>query len=302
MFMDRNLTSPRQLREILDQYNIRLHKKLGQNFLVDDNILAKIIGVIEPTAQDRILEVGPGVGTLTLPLARQCHSLVAVEIDRRLMPVLKETLAGHDNITVVNADILKTDVVALCQEEFGGKPVKIAANLPYYLTTPFMFKILQSSLPVTSMTLLVQREAARRMTAHPGSKDYGTLTLLTRYYCRAQLVFPVPPTVFFPRPEVDSALISLELRHKPPVQVTREELLFGLIKASFQQRRKTLANSMGDFLPEGKDAARKIIAAAGLNPQVRGEELSLEQFAILAELIYNISGNCASSEKGACDR
>lgn len=300
--MNRNLTSPRQLRELLDQYNIRLNKRLGQNFLVDENILAKIIAVIAPAAADRILEVGPGVGTLTLPLARRCRSLVAVEIDRRLMPVLAETLTGQENIKVVNADILKTDVAALCRREFDGEPVKIAANLPYYLTTPFMFQVLQSSLSLTSMTLLVQREAAWRMTARPGSKDYGTLTLLTEYYCRARLAFPVPPTVFFPRPEVDSALVSLERRKKPAVQVSQEDLLFRLIKASFQQRRKTLANSLGDFLLEGKDAARKVIAAAGLNPQVRGEALTLEQFAILTELIYNISGNCASSEKGACDR
>lgn len=291
--MAANLTSPRTLRELLARHNIRLKKKLGQNFLVDENVLAKIVAVVDPKKEDRILEVGPGVGTLTLPLARRCHSLLTVEIDPRLIPVLEETLAGRDNITLVKGDILKTDVSALCRKEFSGKPVKIAANLPYYLTTPFMFKILPSTLPLVSLTLLVQREAARRMVACPGSKDYGSLSLLTEFYSRASLVFPVPPTVFFPRPEVDSALVFLKPRKKPAVQVSRTDLLFRVIKASFQQRRKTLANSLGDMLQGGKPQAREIIAAAGLPPLTRGEDLSLEQFAIITELIYNISENDA---------
>ena len=291
--MAANLTSPRTLRELLARHNIRLKKKLGQNFLVDENVLAKIVAVVDPKKEDRILEVGPGVGTLTLPLARRCHSLLTVEIDPRLIPVLEETLAGRDNITLVKGDILKTDVSALCRKEFSGKPVKIAANLPYYLTTPFMFKILPSTLPLVSLTLLVQREAARRMVACPGSKDYGSLSLLTEFYSRASLVFPVPPTVFFPRPEVDSALVFLKPRKEPAVQVSRTDLLFRVIKTSFQQRRKTLANSLGDMLQGGKPQAREIIAAAGLPPLTRGEDLSLEQFAIITELIYNISENDA---------
>lgn len=291
--MAANLTSPRTLRELLARHNIRLKKKLGQNFLVDENVLAKIVAVVDPKKEDRILEVGPGVGTLTLPLARRCHSLLTVEIDPRLIPVLEETLAGRDNITLVKGDILKTDVPALCRKEFSGKPVKIAANLPYYLTTPFMFKILPSTLPLVSLTLLVQREAARRMVARPGSKDYGSLSLLTEFYSRASLVFPVPPTVFFPRPEVDSALVFLKPRKEPAVQVSRTDLLFRVIKTSFQQRRKTLANSLGEILQGGKPQAREIIAAAGLSPLTRGEDLSLEQFAIITELIYNISENDA---------
>lgn len=295
--MAEHLTSPRVLRELLNRHKIRLHKKLGQNFLVDENILAKIVTVVDPGLEDGILEVGPGVGTLTLPLARRCRSLLAVEIDGRLIPVLQETLAGRDNVTLVQGDILKTDITALCQQAFPDRPLKIAANLPYYLTTPFMFKVLESSLLLCSLTLLVQREAARRMVARPGSKDYGVLSLLTEYHCRASLEFSVPPTVFFPRPEVDSALVSLVPRESPAVSVPQRDLLFQLIRTSFQQRRKTLANSLGETLPGGKAKAREIIAAAGFPLLVRGEDLSLEQFAILTELIYNISGNGTSTRE-----
>ena len=288
--MEKRLTSPRILKDILNRHRIRLLKKLGQNFLVDDNLLAKIVARVDPHKEDRILEVGPGVGTLTLPLARKCHSLLAVEIDGRLIPVLGETLAGQDNVTLVQGDILKIDTAELCRRVFSASPVKIAANLPYYLTTPFLFKTLQSSLPLVSLTLLVQREAARRMLAGPGSKEYGVLSLLVKYYCQATLAFYVPPTVFFPRPEVESALVCLTPREKPAVQVPREDLLFQVIKASFQQRRKTLANALGGFLPGGKEQIQEIIAAAGLPAMVRGEDLSLEQFAILSEFLYNISG------------
>ncbi len=289
--MGQNLTSPRVVKAILKEHNVTLSRKFGQNFLVDDNILKKIVVGVNPQPEDNVLEIGPGIGTLTLPLAEMSRSVVAVEIDGRLIPVLEDTLRGLENITILPGDILKVNIHDIYAQYFSPGPMKIAANLPYYLTTPFLFKILQAGLPLASITLLVQREAARRMVAVPGTKDYGVLTLLIGYYCSASLLFQVPPSVFFPRPEVNSAVVSLKPLEKPAVMVPREDLFFNLIRAAFQQRRKTLLNALGVLRPGKKSEIQAVIAKAGFSPSVRGEELTLEQFAILNKLFYNISVN-----------
>ncbi len=285
-----SLASPRRTREILDKHGIILTKKYGQNFLVDNNILTKIIKAVDPQKEDNILEIGPGIGTLTLPLACRCRRLVAVEIDGRLLPVLAETLADNKNVKIIKGDIKKIELEKLYKQEFNTGALKVAANLPYYVTTPFLFKILTAGIPLFTLTLMVQKEAARRLVASPGSADYGVLTLLTRYYCHTRLLFKVPPQVFFPKPEVESAVVILEKRNEPAFSVPDAELLFRLIKASFQMRRKTLKNALANFFKDDKQILDRILHQAGLPPQVRGEELSLEEFAFLSKLIYNISG------------
>ncbi len=288
--MKKNLTSPSVLREILDKHGVFLTKKYGQNFLIDENILNKIIGAVNPLKDDNILEVGPGIGTLTLPLAQKSRLVATVEIDTRLLPVLRETLDGQENINIINKDIMKVDLKELYKAYFKTGPVKVAANLPYYVTTPFLFKILNSSVPLASLTFMVQREAAKRITAKPGSKDYGVLTLLVQYYCKPSMLFKVPASVFFPRPEVESAVVSLMPRENPAVEVPDEKLLFNLIRAAFQQRRKTLVNAIEAVMPGQKELIKDIVAKANLSPKVRGEELTLQEFAILSEFIYNING------------
>ncbi len=285
--MSKNLTSPRQVREILDKFGITLSRKFSQNFLIDKNILEKIMAAVCPEKEDNILEVGPGIGALTLPLAKKSRLVVAVEIDRRLFPVMEETLAEQNNIIVVNEDILKTDLKNLYAKEFGAGVIKVVSNLPYYVTTPFLFKILSAGLPLASLTLMLQQEAARRLVARPGTKDYGVLTLLAQYYCQVNLLFLVPASVFFPRPKVESAVISLIPRKTPPVEVPDIEFFFDLIRASFQQRRKTLGNALEKMLPGRKEKLQEIIRAAGISPSIRGEALSLEQFALLSNFLYN---------------
>lgn len=284
--MTKNLTSPRQVREILDKFGITLSRKFSQNFLIDKNILEKIITAVSPEKEDNILEVGPGIGTLTVPLAQKSRLVVAVEIDRRLFPVMKETLAEQTNIRVINADILKIDLKNLYDQEFGVGAIKVVSNLPYYVTTPFLFKILSTDCSIVSLTLMLQQEAARRLVARPGTKDYGVLTLLAQYYCEVDLLFRVPASVFFPRPKVESAVISLIPRKIPPVEVPDTEFFFNLIRASFQQRRKTLTNALEKMLPGRKEELQEIIRAAGISPSIRGEALSLEQFAILSKILY----------------
>lgn len=285
--MTKNLTSPRQVREILDKFGITLSRKFSQNFLIDKNILEKIMVAVCPEKEDNLLEVGPGIGTLTVPLAQKSRLVVAVEIDRRLFPVMKETLAEQTNIRVINADILKIDLKNLYDQEFGAGVIKVVSNLPYYVTTPFLFKILSADLPIVSLTLMLQQEAARRLVARLGTKDYGVLTLLVQYYCEVDLLFRVPASVFFPRPKVESAVISLIPRKIPPVEVPDTEFFFNLIRASFQQRRKTLTNALEKMFPGRKETLQEIIRAAGISPSIRGEALSLEQFAILSKFLYN---------------
>ena len=285
--MSKNLTSHRQVREILDKFDITLSRKFSQNFLIDKNILEKIIVAVCPEKEDNILEVGPGIGALTLPLAQKSRLVVAVEIDRRFFPVMAETLAEQNNIIVVNEDILKIDLKNLYDKKFGVGVIKVVSNLPYYVTTSFLFKILSAGLPLASLTLMLQQEAASRLVARPGSKDYGVLTLLAQYYCLVDLLFRVSASVFFPCPKVESAVISLIPRKTPPVEVPDIEFLFDLIRAAFQQRRKTLVNALEKMFLGRKEELREIIRDAGISPGIRGEMLSLEQFALLSRVLYN---------------
>lgn len=281
------LGSPKNTIGIIQKYNFMFQKKFGQNFLIDTHVLDKIIRAAEVTKDDCVLEIGPGIGTMTQYLAESAGHVVAVEIDANLIPILNETLADYDNVTVLNADILKLDIAELAREYGGGRPLKVAANLPYYITTPIIMNLLEGSAPVDNITVMVQKEVADRMQTGPGSKDYGALSLAVQYYAEPYIVANVPPNCFMPRPAVGSAVIRLRKLPQPPVQVNDAELMFRLIRASFNQRRKTLLNGLGNAaelsFPKEKIAAA--IAACGLEPAVRGETMTLAQFAQLADAL-----------------
>ncbi len=279
------LGNPRNTIEILQKYDFTFQKRFGQNFLIDTHVLDKIIRAAGVTKDDCVLEIGPGIGTMTQYLAESAGHVVAVEIDAKLIPILKETLAAYDNITVLNEDILKTDIQALSEAYNGGRPVKVVANLPYYITTPIIMNLLESNVPVDNITVMVQKEVADRMQTGPGSKDYGALSLAVQYYAEPYIVANVPPNCFMPRPNVGSAVIRLTKRSEPPVQVSDPDLMFRLIRASFNQRRKTLQNGLGNAaeLSFSREEIAAAIESLGLAPTVRGEALSLEQFAALAE-------------------
>ncbi len=285
-----NLGNPKNTIEVLNKYKLVFQKKFGQNFLIDSHVLDKIIRAAEITDQDLVLEIGPGIGTLTQYLCENAREVIAVEIDRQLIPVLKDTLSAYDNITVLNEDILKVDLNSLVKERNGGRPIKIVANLPYYITTPIIMELFEKHVPLSSITVMVQKEVADRMQAKPGSKDYGALSLAVQYYAEPYIAANVPPNCFMPRPNVGSAVIRLKLHEKPMVEVTEEELLFKLIRASFNQRRKTLVNGLNNFtgLSFTKEQIITALKAEGLSENVRGEALTLDQFAGLANRLSDL--------------
>lgn len=278
---------PQNTIAVLQKYNFNFQKRFGQNFLIDTHVLDKIISSAGITKDDFVLEIGPGIGTMTQYLCENAREVVAVEIDKNLIPILKDTLAEYDNVSVINEDILKVDLNQLAQEKNGGKPIKVVANLPYYITTPIIMGLFESHVPVESITVMVQKEVADRMQEGPGSKDYGALSLAVQYYADPQIAANVPPNCFMPRPKVGSAVIRLTAHKEPPVQVDDEALMFRIIRASFNQRRKTLVNGLNNS-PEiclPKEVIAKAIEEMGLSPSVRGEALSLEQFAQLSNRI-----------------
>ena len=282
-----NLGNPKNTIEIIQKYEFMFQKKFGQNFLIDTHVLEKIISAAGITKNDCVLEIGPGIGTMTQYLAENAGHVVAVEIDRNLIPILKETLADYDNVTVINEDISRVDIKALAEEYNGGKPIKVVANLPYYITTPIIMGLFESGVPIDNITVMVQKEVADRMKEGPGSKDYGALSLAVQYYAEPEIVANVPPNCFIPRPNVGSAVIRLTRHKEMPVEVKDPALMFKIIRASFNQRRKTLQNGLGNApeLPYTKEQIAAAIAEMGLTPKIRGEALSLAQFAQLSDIL-----------------
>lgn len=281
------LGNPKNTIEIIQKYEFAFQKKFGQNFLIDTHVLDKIVEAAGITKEDMVLEIGPGIGTMTQYLAESAREVVAVEIDTHLIPILEETLKDYDNITLINADILKVDINKLAQEHNAGKPIKVVANLPYYITTPIIMGLFESGVPIDNITVMVQKEVADRMQVGPGTKDYGALSLAVQYYAQPYIAANVPPNCFIPRPTVGSAVIRLTRHKTPPVQVEDAKLMFKLIRASFNQRRKTLQNGLNNS-PEISFTKEQIILAIeslGVSPTVRGEALTLEQFARLANFL-----------------
>ena len=278
---------PQNTIAVLQKYHFNFQKKFGQNFLIDTTVLDRIISSAEITKEDCVLEIGPGIGTMTQYLAERAGTVVAVEIDKALIPILEETLQDYDNVTVINDDILKVDINRLLEEKNGGRPIKVVANLPYYITTPIIMGLFESRVPLKSITIMVQKEVADRMQVGPGTKDYGALSLAVQYYAKPEIVANVPPNCFIPRPNVGSEVIRLTRYEEPPVQVKDEKKMFALIRASFNQRRKTLVNGLGNAGLPGitKESAAAALAQMGLSPTVRGEALTLEQFARLSDLL-----------------
>ena len=283
------LSNPQRTIEVIKKYEFCFQKKFGQNFLIDGHVLDKIIAGAGVTKDDMVLEIGPGIGTMTQYLAEAAGKVVAVEIDRNLLPILQETLSDYDNVKVIHADVLSLNLEKLVQEENGGRPIKVVANLPYYITTPIIMALFEQHVPLANVTVMVQKEVAARMKSGPGSKDYGALSLAVQYYAEPYIVANVPCNCFMPRPNVDSAVIRLTRYEEPPVQVKDEKMLFTIIRASFNQRRKTLQNGLNNSseLNFTKDQIAAAIAAAGFSPSVRGEALTLEQFARLTDILLN---------------
>ena len=281
------LGNPKNTIAVLQQYQFNFQKKYGQNFLISPDILEEIIEAAQITKDDFVLEIGPGIGTMTQYLCEAAGAVVAVEIDTNLIPILKDTLSEYNNVEVLNEDILKVDIAKLAEEKNGGKPIKVVANLPYYITTPIIMGLFESHVPIDSITIMVQKEVADRMKEGPGSKEYGALSLAVQYYAEPEIVVNVPPSCFMPQPKVGSAVIRLTRHEKPPVEVEDEKLMFKIIRASFNQRRKTLANGLNNFpdihLP--KEVIQESILELGVPVTVRGEALSLEQFAKLSNII-----------------
>ncbi|MDE7198652.1 MAG: 16S rRNA (adenine(1518)-N(6)/adenine(1519)-N(6))-dimethyltransferase RsmA [Lachnospiraceae bacterium] len=275
--------------EILKKYQFRMQKKYGQNFLIDANILRKIVEAAQITEEDCVLEIGPGIGTMTQYLAEAAGRVIAVEIDRDLIPILEDTLSPYDNVTVMCEDILKVDLTALAQEN-GGRPIKVAANLPYYITTPIIMALFESHIPLASITVMVQSEVAERMQTGPGTKDYGALSLAVQYYAKPEIVARVPASCFLPRPNVDSAVVRLTRYGKPPVDAADEDFLFAVIRASFNQRRKTLVNGLTNAAGLGvtRGQVETALEKMGLSKTVRGETLTLKQFCELSNQLLDV--------------
>ena len=284
MELNEKLSNPQKTIEVIQKHEFTFQKKFGQNFLIDSHVLNKIIASADITKDDFVLEIGPGIGTMTQYLAEAAGHVLAVEIDKTLIPILHETLSAYDNVEVINEDVLKLDICKIVEEKNGGKPVKVVANLPYYITTPIIMGLLESHVPVESITVMVQKEVAMRMQAGPGTKDYGALSLAVQYYCEPYIAANVPPNCFMPRPKVGSAVIQLVRYEEPPVQVDNEKLMFRLIRASFNQRRKTLVNGLKNSqeLDFSKEEIEKAMAETGIPVNVRGEALTLAEFADLA--------------------
>lgn len=282
-----DLGNPKNTIEVIQKYNFAFQKKFGQNFLIDTHVLDKIISAAGMTKGDTVLEVGPGIGTMTQRLSQAAGQVIAVEIDTNLIPILKDTLQDCGNVTIINEDILKVDIKKLAEEKGNGRPVKVVANLPYYITTPIIMGLFESGAPIDNITVMVQKEVADRMQVGPGSKDYGALSLAVQYYADPYIVANVPPNCFIPRPNVGSAVIRLTRHAKPPVEVKDKDLMFRLIRASFNQRRKTLQNGLSNAqdLNFSKEQIAEAIASLGLSPSVRGETLTLAQFAALSDAL-----------------
>ena len=278
---------PQNTIAVLQKYNFNFQKKFGQNFLIDTHVLEKIMDAAEITKEDCVVEIGPGIGTMTQYLAERAGEVVAVEIDKNLIPILEETLSEYDNVTIINEDILKVDLNRIVEEKNQGKPVKVVANLPYYITTPIIMGLFENQVPLKSITIMVQKEVADRMQVGPGTKDYGALSLAVQYYAKPEIVAIVPPNCFIPRPNVGSAVIRLTRYEEPPVKVKNEKFMFALIRASFNQRRKTLANGLANAqnLPLSREKVTEVLEQMGLSPTIRGEALTLEQFAKLSDLL-----------------
>ena len=281
------LSNPTNTLAVINKHEFAFQKKFGQNFLIDEGIVNKIVREAGVTKDDFVLEIGPGIGTMTQLLCENAREVAAVEIDTNLIPILKETLAPYDNVTVINEDILKVDIAALAKEKNGGRPIKVVANLPYYITTPIIMGLFESHVPLQSITIMVQKEVADRMQVGPGTKDYGALSLAVQYYAKPEIVANVPPNCFIPRPNVGSAVIRLDRYAEPPVQTADEQFMFSVIRASFNQRRKTLVNGLSNApgLNVSKEKIKEVLARMELSETVRGETLTLEQFAQLADLL-----------------
>lgn len=282
--MDR-LSSHRATKDIVDKHGFKFSKSLGQNFLIDDNVIDKIIDGARVKEGDKVIEVGPGIGTLTREMAKRAGKVVAVEIDKNLIPILKETLADFDNTEVVNEDILKVDINKLVDEKLSGGPVKLIANLPYYITTPIVMKFLEEDIPVTDIVVMVQKEVADRMNAVPSTKDYGALSVAVQYYCDTEIVAKAPRHMFIPQPKVDSTVIGLHIREEKKYKADNEQLFFKTVKAAFGQRRKTLLNSLSSMGVLDKAKIKEVLAEAGIDEKRRGETLSIEEFAHLSNII-----------------
>lgn len=282
-----NLGNPQETIAVLQRYGFNFQKKYGQNFLIDTHVLDKIIGAAQIGPEDFVLEIGPGIGTMTQYLAEAAREVVAVEIDTKLIPILQDTLKEYDNVTVLNEDILKVDIRKIAEEKNGGKPIKVVANLPYYITTPIIMGLFESEVPLDSITVMVQKEVADRMQVGPGTKDYGALSLAVQYYAEPYIVANVPPNCFIPRPAVGSAVIRLKRYQEKPVKVNDVSFMFKIIRASFNQRRKTLQNGLYNSselrIPKEKTVAA--LEEMGLTPTIRGEKLSLEEFAQLSDIL-----------------
>lgn len=285
-----NLGTPQNTIEILNKYKFVFQKKFGQNFLIDTHVLDKIIQAADITKEDFVVEIGPGIGTMTQYLAVAAGKVAAIEIDKALIPILQDTLSGYENVTIINEDVLKVDLRRLAEEMNGGRPVKIVANLPYYITTPIIMGLFEKHVPVESITVMVQKEVAERMQVGPGTKDYGALSLAVQYYAEPYIVANVPPNCFMPRPNVGSAVIRLTAHRTPPVTVRDEALMFSIIRASFNQRRKTLQNGLS-HVPElgiSKEMTVKVLEEMHLSPSIRGEAMTLAQFAEFSDRVGSI--------------
>ncbi|MGL4797088.1 MAG: 16S rRNA (adenine(1518)-N(6)/adenine(1519)-N(6))-dimethyltransferase RsmA [Paraclostridium sp.] len=282
--MDR-LSSHRKTKEVVDKHGFKFSKSLGQNFLIDNNVIDRILGGARLGEGDKIIEVGPGIGTLTREMGKVADKVVAIEIDKTLIPILTETLDEFDNIEVINQDILKVDVQALVEEKLSGGPVKLVANLPYYITTPIVMKFLEEDIPVTDIVVMVQKEVADRMNAGPGTKEYGTLSIAVQYYCDTEIVAKAPRHMFIPQPNVDSTVIGLHVRPERKYVVDNEEVFFKTVKAGFAQRRKTLLNTLGTLGFLSKEEIREVLAEANIDEKRRGETLTIEEFANLSNKI-----------------
>lgn len=286
-----HLGNPTNTIAVLNRYGFNFQKKFGQNFLIDENVVEKIVREAGVTKDDFVLEIGPGIGTMTQILCENAREVAAVEIDRKLIPILNDTLSEYDNVTIINDDILKVDINKLAEEKNGGRPIKVVANLPYYITTPIIMGLFESHVPLDSITIMVQKEVADRMQTGPGSKDYGALSLAVQFYAKPEIVVNVPPECFMPRPNVGSAVIRLKRHETRPVDVKDEKLMFRIIRASFNQRRKTLANGLNNSPEIGytKEQIAAAIEELGRGASIRGEALTLEEFARLSNIFSSMS-------------
>lgn len=282
-----DLGSAKSTANIINKYGFSFQKRFGQNFLIDEHVLDKIVDAALIGEEDGVIEIGPGIGTMTQRLCEAASKVVAIEIDKELIPILSETMSGYDNVKIINADVMKTDLDKLIRDEFSGMSVKVVANLPYYITTPIVMSLLENHLPVESITIMVQKEVAQRMQAGPGTKDYGALSLAVQYYADTYIAANVPPNCFMPRPKVGSGVIRLAVRKEAEVEVADEKLMFSLIRAAFNQRRKTLVNAVTNFpgLDYSKEDIEKALAGLGISEKIRGEALSLQQFADLSNIL-----------------